>query len=88
MILPLEKHSIIEIMRFEDRNFMEIITDKNYGFPEWIDEQNLGADKKQSLESMVDELHVSPKVKRGIIHPFDSLMISLRPLERSHREYS
>lgn len=44
-----------------------IITDKNYGFPEWIDEQNLGADKKQSLESMVDELHVSPKVKRGII---------------------
>lgn len=40
---------------------------KNYGFPEWIDEQNLGADKKQSLESMVDELHVSPKVKRGII---------------------
>ena len=62
-----QKHSIIEIMRFEDRNFMEIITDKNYGFPEWIDEQNLGADKKQSLESMVDELHVSPKVKRGII---------------------
>lgn len=46
---------------------IKIITDKNYGFPEWIDEQNLGADKKQSLESMVDELHVSPKVKRGII---------------------
>ena len=62
-----QKHSIIEIMRFEDRNFMEIITDKDYGFSEWIDEQNLGVDKKQSLESTVDELRVSPKVKRGII---------------------
>ena len=62
-----QKHSIIEIMRSKDRNFMEIITDKELGFSEWIDEQNLGEGKNQSLESMVDELRISPKVKRGII---------------------
>ena len=61
------KHSIIEIMRSKELNFMEIITDKELGFSEWIDEQNLGADKNQSLESSVDELRISPKVKRGII---------------------
>ena len=61
------KHSIIDIMRSQDRNFMEIITDKELGFSEWIDEQNLSENKNQSLESMVDELRISPKVKRGII---------------------
>lgn len=62
-----QKHSIIEIMRSKDRNFMEIITDKKLGLSEWIDEQNLGGKKNQSLESMVDELRISPKVRRGII---------------------
>ena len=62
-----QKHSIIEIMRAEDRNFMEIITDKELGFSEWIDAQNLGVDKNQTLESVVDKLRISPKVKRGII---------------------
>lgn len=62
-----QKHSVIEIMRSKDRNFMEIITDKELGFSEWIDEQNLGEEKNQSLESMVDELRISPKVKRGIV---------------------
>lgn len=61
------KHSIIEIMRAEDRNFMEIITDKQLGFSDWIEQENLGAESGNSIMQVVDDLRVSPKVKRGII---------------------
>lgn len=61
------KHSIIEIMRAEDRNLMEIITDKQLGFSDWIEQENLGAENGSSLMEVVDDLRVSPKVKRGII---------------------
>lgn len=62
-----QKHSIIEILRSEDRNFMEIISDKRLGFADWIEEQNLGVESNRPLMDVVDELRVSPKVKRGII---------------------
>ena len=60
------KHSIIEIMRETDRNFMEIITDKNLGVGEWINQQNVGAEDGNSYQDIIDDLRVSPKVKRGI----------------------
>ena len=60
------KHSIIEIMRETNRNFMEIITDKNLGVGEWINQQNVGAEDGNSYQDIIDDLRVSPKVKRGI----------------------
>ena len=60
------KHSIIEIMRETDRNFMEIITDKDLGVGEWINQQNVGAEDGNSYQDIIDDLRVSPKVKRGI----------------------
>lgn len=60
------KHSIIEIMRETDRNFMEIITDKDLGVGEWISQQNVGAEDGNSYQDIIDDLRVSPKVKRGI----------------------
>ncbi len=59
------KHSIIEIMRETDRNFMEIITDKDLGVGEWISQQNVGAEDGNSYQDIIDDLRVSPKVKRG-----------------------
>lgn len=61
------RHSIIELLRAEDRNFMEIITDKQLGVAEWIEEQNQDKELNRSLDEVIDDLRVSPKVKRGII---------------------
>lgn len=64
------EHSIISVMRSESLNLMEIIRDKETGAAEWIDRQNLGQDTmvsaEERLRSLIDDLAISPKAKRGV----------------------
>lgn len=62
-----QAHSIIEVLRETDRNFMEIIRDEIYGFDKWIEEYNSGENNSQTLMEVIDSLRISPKVKRGIV---------------------
>lgn len=71
-VLP-TRHSIIEIMRGTDKNFMQIITNSKYGIQDWIDQQNnlwlqeQPEDNNNDIQPYIDQLRVSGKVKRGII---------------------
>lgn len=64
-IMP-TKHSVMQVLRSTDNNLMEIIMHKANHFQQWIDEQNLSTDAEESLEEQVQQLHISPKAKRGI----------------------
>ncbi|MFC0265043.1 type II CRISPR RNA-guided endonuclease Cas9 [Alloscardovia macacae] len=64
------EHTIMDVMRAESVNLMEIIRKPETGAQEWIDEQNKGlnlsSDPEERLGELIGDLAVSPKVKRGV----------------------
>lgn len=60
-----EKHSVIEILRDQAVNFMEILTDRDNGFQEWIEDQNK-LQKDKTVNDLIDNIAADPKVKRGV----------------------
>lgn len=71
--------SIIELMRETNLNLMEILHDSNYGFGEAIRFENQKEvealdidpnDKFAQVKEYIDELYVSPKMKRPLIQAF------------------
>lgn len=65
------QHSIIDIMRGDSLNLIEIIRDKKIGIGEWIDNENLDRETGESdvsrLESVFEGIVMSPRVKRGVV---------------------
>ena len=60
------KESIIEILRRTDKNFMQIINDKKYGFAKQI-EESYPTEKIEKIDyAEVEKLYGSPALKRGI----------------------
>lgn len=64
-VMPV-KHSILDIMQYDDLNLMEILSDKDNGAQKWINEFNNDHDQDISTQELTNDLYVSPKVKRGI----------------------
>lgn len=62
-----QKHSIIEILRDTNLNFMEIVTDEASGIPDWINNENSSVTTPLSLEDVVADIPANPAIKRGII---------------------
>ena len=58
-------HSIIERLKNTEQNFMEIISDKDYGFQEFISEEN-ELKKDKITYSDVASLATSPALKKGV----------------------
>ena len=61
-------YTILDIMEKTNYNLMEILNDKKYKFQELIEkENNKDSDQKLELNDFVDELYISPEVKRPLI---------------------
>ena len=58
--------SIMDLMRNTPDNFMQIISNKKYGFQKFIQEENKSTNKKVLDYSVVEELSTSPSNKKGI----------------------
>lgn len=74
----LTKHTLLDVMKNTDQNFMQIISDKKNGFGDWIDQQNSGIGKS-GINEVIEDLACSPKVKRGVVQ---SLAV-LKDIERA-----
>lgn len=59
-----EVYTILSVLYDTNMNLNEIINDDKYGFKYAIKEHNLGIN--QTIEDEIEELYVSPAVKRGI----------------------
>ena len=59
-----EIYTILSVLYDTNMNLNEIINDDKYGFKDSIKEHNLGIN--QTIEDEIEELYVSPAVKRGI----------------------
>lgn len=59
-----EIYTILSVLYDTNMNLNEIINDDKYSFKEAIKEHNLGIN--QTIEDEIEELYVSPAVKRGI----------------------
>lgn len=60
------KHSIIDLLEDRAENFMEIITNADYGIGLWITSENDKISTHSSREDLIADLVCSPSVKRGI----------------------
>lgn len=58
--------SIIEILRKTDKNFMQILKDKEYGFEKQVEESYPNETITKIDYSEIEKLHGSPALKRGI----------------------
>ncbi|HCT0583512.1 TPA: type II CRISPR RNA-guided endonuclease Cas9, partial [Staphylococcus pseudintermedius] len=58
-------HSIIELLRHSDENFMEILTNDVYGFQNFIKEENQVQSNKIQHQDIAN-LTTSPALKKGI----------------------
>ncbi|TDL98237.1 type II CRISPR RNA-guided endonuclease Cas9 [Macrococcus brunensis] len=58
-------HSVIDLLRRTDQNFMEILTNKDYGFKDFIADENQ-TEHQQVSYSDVTALATSPALKKGI----------------------
>lgn len=65
------KDNIINTLWNTNDNLMELLGSK-YNFQKSIEEENFGSQEGKSLRKMVEELYVSPKIKRPI---YQSLLI-------------
>lgn len=61
-----ENYSILELMWSTQLNFMQIIHEKNYSFESQINDYNAASNTKKDQFEMIDDLHCSPALKRGI----------------------
>lgn len=61
----LEKKSIIDLMYETDKNFMQILNDKEYNFQKMISNYNKIDNTKKIDYSLVEGLATSPSIKRG-----------------------
>lgn len=59
-----EIYTVLSVLYDTNMNLNEIINDDRYGFKDAIKEHNLGIN--QTIEDEIEELYVSPAVKRGI----------------------
>lgn len=62
----LKEYSILDLMWATKRNFISILKDKNYGFNDYINNYNLDKNDETSIADLVDDVHTSPALKRGI----------------------
>ncbi|MQS90118.1 type II CRISPR RNA-guided endonuclease Cas9 [Companilactobacillus mishanensis] len=58
--------TILELMWSTQLNFMQLIRSDKYTFEKQINDYNVGSNNEKSQFEMVNELHGSPAVKRGI----------------------
>ncbi|MDF7627234.1 type II CRISPR RNA-guided endonuclease Cas9 [Lactobacillaceae bacterium L1_55_11] len=65
-----QNSSIMDKLRSTSKNFIQIITNSDYGVQDWIKQQNLD-NNDSSLQEKIDELTTSPANKRGIRQAFN-----------------
>lgn len=58
--------SILDYLYLTNNNFMQIITNKKYGFNELIENYNKDEEDIESIAKAIDEIPCSPAVKKGI----------------------
>jgi CRISPR-associated endonuclease Csn1 len=61
-----KSYSILDLMWETQNNFMQIIHDKRYGFDQHIEDYNQDSNNDKTTLEMIDDLHCSPALKRGI----------------------
>jgi CRISPR-associated endonuclease Csn1 len=70
--------SILEVLEYTDKNFMQIVHDQRMGFGEWIAEQNrhVATEYKSPtdrMQAVLDETRMSSQARRGVIQAFKVL---------------
>lgn len=63
----LSSYSIIDLLWETKRNFNSILHDDKYDFETLIDNYNFDKNDKTDITDLVDDIHTSPALKRGII---------------------
>ncbi|ALB29892.1 type II CRISPR RNA-guided endonuclease Cas9 [Companilactobacillus heilongjiangensis] len=63
----LHPYSILDLMWSTNNNFYSILHKDKYNFESILEDYNLGTDDKTDINELVDNIHTSPALKRGII---------------------
>lgn len=62
----LSNYSILDLMWSTNNNFNSIIKNNKYDFKNYIENYNLNKNENTSISDMIDDVHASPALKRGI----------------------
>lgn len=64
--LQLSNYSVLDLMWTTNNNFISIISNDKYDFKNYIENHNLNKNEDQNISNLVNDIHVSPALKRGI----------------------